>query len=166
MNDYNEECNHIEIQPYNKGDDYNQSDEYGNIEEVIERLTKEEVYRLRRNLGALDALEIMLMDNIKTQLHLMGRVDNATLMDVIKTFNNSVKRSTDVIKGNTAGSLVQILVNAQEEAHVEQYQETKQQEENSKQELTLDGRKRVRALLSAIIDEENDINNGKDDENE
>ena len=114
MTDYNEECNHIEIQPYNKGDDYNQRDEYGNIEEVIERLTKEEVYRLRRNLGALDALEVMLMDNIKTQLHLMGRVDNATLMDVIKTFNNSVKRSTDVIKGNTAGSLVQILVNAQE----------------------------------------------------
>ena len=38
MTDYNEECNHIEIQPYNKGDAYNQSDEYGNIEEVIERL--------------------------------------------------------------------------------------------------------------------------------
>ena len=85
---------------------------------------------------------------------------------LLKLLINSVKRSTDVIKGNTAGSLVQILVNAQEEAHVEQYQETKQQEENSKQELTLDGRKRVRALLSAIIDEENDINNGKDDENE
>ena len=77
MTDYNEECNHIEIQPYNKGDDYNQRDEYGNIEEVIERLTKEEVYRLRRNVGPLDALEVMLMDNIKTQVHLMGCVDKA-----------------------------------------------------------------------------------------
>ena len=128
-------------------------DDDGDIEFTIEKLAKEEVYRLRRNLGALDALEMMLMDNIKTMLTTIGRVDNETLMDAINVFNKSVRRSNDIIKGNTAASLIQMLLDSQEETQKQQVVETKQEEQQQEQ-IGLDGRKRVRALLAAIIDGE------------
>ena len=80
------------------------------VEDIISKLAEQEVYRLQRNLGALDALEVMLMENIKEQLRVLGKVDNSTLFEAMKAFNNSVKRSNDIIKGNTSNNLIQVLV--------------------------------------------------------
>lgn len=150
-NDYTTE-NDSYVEDDGKVEVYRHDDD-GDIEFTIEKLAKEEVYRLRRNLGALDALEMMLMDNIKTMLTTIGRVDNETLMDAINVFNKSVRRSNDIIKGNTAASLIQMLLDSQEETQKQQVVETKQEEQQQEQ-IGLDGRKRVRALLAAIIDGE------------
>lgn len=150
-NDYTTE-NDSYVEDDGKVEVYRHDDD-GDIEFTIEKLAKEEVYRLRRNLGALDALEMMLMDNIKTMLTTIGRVDNETLMDAINVFNKSVRRSNDIIKGNTAASLIQMLLDSQEETQKQQVVETKQ-EERQQEQIGLDGRKRVRALLAAIIDGE------------
>ena len=150
-NDYTSE-NDSYVEDDGKVEVYRHDDD-GDIEFTIEKLAKEEVYRLRRNLGALDALEMMLMDNIKTMLTTIGRVDNETLMDAINVFNKSVRRSNDIIKGNTAASLIQMLLDSQEETQKQQVVETKQEEQQQEQ-IGLDGRKRVRALLAAIIDGE------------
>ena len=77
--------------------------EFESIEDIVSKLAEQEVYRLQRNLGALDALEVMLMENIKEQFRVLGKVDNETLFEAMKAFNNSVKRSNDIIKGNTSG---------------------------------------------------------------
>lgn len=151
-NDYTTE-NDSYVEDDGKVEVYRHDDDDGDIEFTIEKLAKEEVYRLRRNLGALDALEMMLMDNIKTMLTTIGRVDNETLMDAINVFNKSVRRSNDIIKGNTAASLIQMLLDSQEETQKQQVVETKQEEQQQEQ-IGLDGRKRVRALLAAIIDGE------------
>ena len=150
-NDYTTE-NDSYVEDDGKVEVYRHDDD-GDIEFTIEKLAKEEVYRLRRNLGALDALEMMLMDNIKTMLTTIGRVDNETLMDAINVFNKSVRRSNDIIKGNTAASLIQMLLDSQEETQKQQVVETKHEEQQQEQ-IGLDGRKRVRALLAAIIDGE------------
>ena len=150
-NDYTSE-NDSYVEDDGKVEVYRHDDD-GDIEFTIEKLAKEEVYRLRRNLGALDALEMMLMDNIKTMLTTIGRVDNETLVDAINVFNKSVRRSNDIIKGNTAASLIQMLLDSQEETQKQQVVETKQEEQQQEQ-IGLDGRKRVRALLAAIIDGE------------
>lgn len=128
------------------------------IQDVIERLAKQEVYRLERNLGALDSLELMLIDNVKTQLQMMGRVDNKTLLDVIKTFNDSVKRSNDLIKGNSASGLISILEDSRIQEEENRVQDLKQEDEEQGV-ISLDGRKRITALLSAVLNDSELENN-------
>ena len=129
------------------------------VEDIISKLAEQEVYRLQRNLGALDALEAMLMENIKEQLRVLGKVDNSTLFEAMKAFNNSVKRSNDIIKGNTSNNLIQVLVDTRTSNEEERVENIKQ-EESQQEMIPLDGRKRLTSLLAAVI---NDTEDNEDD---
>ena len=129
------------------------------VEDIISKLAEQEVYRLQRNLGALDALEAMLMENIKEQLRVLGKVDNETLFEAMKAFNNSVKRSNDIIKGNTSNNLIQVLVDTRTSNEEERIENIKQ-EESQQEMIPLDGRKRLTSLLAAVI---NDTEDNEDD---
>ena len=129
------------------------------VEDIISKLAEQEVYRLQRNLGALDALEVMLMENIKEQLRVLGKVDNSTLFEAMKAFNNSVKRSNDIIKGNTSNNLIQVLVDTRTSNEEERVENIKQ-EESQQEMIPLDGRKRLTSLLAAVI---NDTEDNEDD---
>ena len=133
--------------------------EVESVEDIISKLAEQEVYRLQRNLGALDALEVMLMQNIKEQLRVLGKVDNATLFEAMKAFNNSVKRSNDIIKGNTSNNLIQVLVDTRTSNEEERIENIKQ-EESQQEMIPLDGRKRLTSLLAAVI---NDTEDNEDD---
>ena len=133
--------------------------EFESIEDIISKLAEQEVYRLQRNLGALDALEVMLMENIKEQLRVLGKVDNSTLFEAMKAFNNSVKRSNDIIKGNTSNNLIQVLVDTRTSNEEERVENIKQ-EESQQEMIPLDGRKRLTSLLAAVI---NDTEDNEDD---
>lgn len=133
--------------------------EVESVEDIISKLAEQEVYRLQRNLGALDALEAMLMENIKGQLRVLGKVDNATLFEAMKAFNNSVKRSNDIIKGNTSNNLIQVLVDTRTSNEEERIENIKQ-EESQQEMIPLDGRKRLTSLLAAVI---NDTEDNEDD---
>ena len=133
--------------------------EFESIEDIVSKLAEQEVYRLQRNLGALDALEVMLMENIKEQLRVLGKVDNATLFEAMKAFNNSVKRSNDIIKGNTSNNLIQVLVDTRTSNEEERIENIKQ-EESQQEMIPLDGRKRLTSLLAAVI---NDTEDNEDD---
>lgn len=133
--------------------------EFESIEDIISKLAEQEVYRLQRNLGALDALEVMLMENIKEQLRVLGKVDNETLFEAMKAFNNSVKRSNDIIKGNTSNNLIQVLVDTRTSNEEERIENIKQ-EESQQEMIPLDGRKRLTSLLAAVI---NDTEDNEDD---
>lgn len=130
------------------------------VEDIISKLAEQEVYRLQRNLGALDALEVMLMENIKEQLRVLGKVDNSTLFEAMKAFNNSVKRSNDIIKGNTSNNLIQVLVDTRTSNEEERVENIKQ-EESQQEMIPLDGRKRLTSLLAAVI---NDTEDNEDDD--
>ena len=129
--------------------------EVESVEDIISKLAEQEVYRLQRNLGALDALEAMLMENIKEQLRVLGKVDNATLFEAMKAFNNSVKRSNDIIKGNTSNNLIQVLVDTRTSNEEERIENIKQ-EESQQEMIPLDGRKRLTSLLAAVINDTED----------
>ena len=129
------------------------------VEDIISKLAEQEVYRLQRNLGALDALEVMLMENIKEQLRVLGKVDNSTLFEAMKAFNKSVKRSNDIIKGNTSNNLIQVLVDTRTSNEEERVENIKQ-EESQQEMIPLDGRKRLTSLLAAVI---NDTEDNEDD---
>ena len=133
--------------------------DFETVEDIVSKLAEQEVYRLQRNLGALDALEAMLMENIKEQLHVVGRIDNETLFEAMKAFNNSVKRSNDIIKGNSSNNLIQVLVDTRTSKEEERVENIKQ-EESQQEMIPLDGRKRLTSLLAAVIksteDNEND----------
>ena len=135
------------------------SPDFETVEDIVSKLAEQEVYRLQRNLGALDALEVMLMENIKEQLSVVGRVDNETLFEAMKAFNNSVKRSNDIIKGNSSNNLIQVLVDTRTSKEEERVENIKQ-EESQQEMIPLDGRKRLTSLLAAVIksteDNEND----------
>ena len=133
--------------------------EVESVEDIISKLAEQEVYRLQRNLGALDALEAMLMENIKEQLRVLGKVDNDTLFEAMKAFNNSVKRSNDIIKGNTSNNLIQVLVDTRTSNEEERIENIKQ-EESQQEMIPLDGRKRLTSLLAAVI---NDTEDNEDD---
>ena len=133
--------------------------EVESVEDIISKLAEQEVYRLQRNLGALDALEVMLMENIKEQLRVLGKVDNSTLFEAMKAFNNSVKRSNDIIKGNTSNNLIQVLVDTRTSNEEERIENIKQ-EESQQEMIPLDGRKRLTSLLAAVI---NDTEDNEDD---
>ena len=133
--------------------------EFESIEDIVSKLAEQEVYRLQRNLGALDALEVMLMENIKEQLRVLGKVDNSTLFEAMKAFNNSVKRSNDIIKGNTSNNLIQVLVDTRTSNEEERVENIKQ-EESQQEMIPLDGRKRLTSLLAAVI---NDTEDNEDD---
>lgn len=133
--------------------------EVESVEDIISKLAEQEVYRLQRNLGALDALEAMLMENIKEQLRVLGKVDNETLFEAMKAFNNSVKRSNDIIKGNTSNNLIQVLVDTRTSNEEERIENIKQ-EESQQEMIPLDGRKRLTSLLAAVI------NNTEDNEDD
>ena len=133
--------------------------EVESVEDIISKLAEQEVYRLQRNLGALDALEAMLMENIKEQLRVLGKVDNETLFEAMKAFNNSVKRSNDIIKGNTSNNLIQVLVDTRTSNEEERIENIKQ-EESQQEMIPLDGRKRLTSLLAAVI---NDTEDNEDD---
>ena len=133
--------------------------EVESVEDIISKLAEQEVYRLQRNLGALDALEVMLMQNIKEQLRVLGKVDNSTLFEAMKAFNNSVKRSNDIIKGNTSNNLIQVLVDTRTSNEEERIENIKQ-EESQQEMIPLDGRKRLTSLLAAVI---NDTEDNEDD---
>lgn len=133
--------------------------EFESIEDIVSKLAEQEVYRLQRNLGALDALEAMLMENIKEQLRVLGKVDNETLFEAMKAFNNSVKRSNDIIKGNTSNNLIQVLVDTRTSNEEERIENIKQ-EESQQEMIPLDGRKRLTSLLAAVI---NDTEDNEDD---
>ena len=133
--------------------------EVESIEDIVSKLAEQEVYRLQRNLGALDALEVMLMENIKEQLRVLGKVDNETLFEAMKAFNNSVKRSNDIIKGNTSNNLIQVLVDTRTSNEEERIENIKQ-EESQQEMIPLDGRKRLTSLLAAVI---NDTEDNEDD---
>ena len=133
--------------------------EVESVEDIISKLAEQEVYRLQRNLGALDALETMLMENIKEQLRVLGKVDNETLFEAMKAFNNSVKRSNDIIKGNTSNNLIQVLVDTRTSNEEERIENIKQ-EESQQEMIPLDGRKRLTSLLAAVI---NDTEDNEDD---
>ena len=133
--------------------------EFESIEDIVSKLAEQEVYRLQRNLGALDALEVMLMENIKEQLRVLGKVDNDTLFEAMKAFNNSVKRSNDIIKGNTSNNLIQVLVDTRASNEEERIENIKQ-EESQQEMIPLDGRKRLTSLLAAVI---NDTEDNEDD---
>lgn len=133
--------------------------EFESIEDIVSKLAEQEVYRLQRNLGALDALEVMLMENIKEQLRVLGKVDNETLFEAMKAFNNSVKRSNDIIKGNTSNNLIQVLVDTRTSNEEERIENIKQ-EESQQEMIPLDGRKRLTSLLAAVI---NDAEDNEDD---
>lgn len=133
--------------------------EVESVEDIISKLAEQEVYRLQRNLGALDALEVMLMENIKEQLRVLGKVDNETLFEAMKAFNNSVKRSNDIIKGNTSNNLIQVLVDTRTSNEEERIENIKQ-EESQQEMIPLDGRKRLTSLLAAVI---NDTEDNEDD---
>ena len=134
--------------------------EVESVEDIISKLAEQEVYRLQRNLGALDALEAMLMENIKEQLRVLGKVDNETLFEAMKAFNNSVKRSNDIIKGNTSNNLIQVLVDTRTSNEEERIENIKQ-EESQQEMIPLDGRKRLTSLLAAVI---NDTEDNEDDD--
>ena len=134
--------------------------EVESVEDIISKLAEQEVYRLQRNLGALDALEVMLMENIKEQLRVLGKVDNSTLFEAMKAFNNSVKRSNDIIKGNTSNNLIQVLVDTRTSNEEERIENIKQ-EESQQEMIPLDGRKRLTSLLAAVI---NDTEDNEDDD--
>ena len=134
--------------------------EFESIEDIVSKLAEQEVYRLQRNLGALDALEVMLMENIKEQLRVLGKVDNETLFEAMKAFNNSVKRSNDIIKGNTSNNLIQVLVDTRTSNEEERIENIKQ-EESQQEMIPLDGRKRLTSLLAAVI---NDTEDNEDDD--
>ena len=136
--------------------------EVESVEDIISKLAEQEVYRLQRNLGALDALEAMLMENIKEQLRVLGKVDNSTLFEAMKAFNNSVKRSNDIIKGNTSNNLIQVLVDTRTSNEEERIENIKQ-EESQQEMIPLDGRKRLTSLLAAVI---NDTEDNEDDGDE
>ena len=129
------------------------------VEDIISKLAEQEVYRLQRNLGALDALEVMLMENIKEQLRVLGKVDNSTLFEAMKAINNSVKRSNDINKGNTSNNLIQVLVDTRTSNEEERVENIKQ-EESQQEMIPLDGRKRLTSLLAAVI---NDTEDNEDD---
>lgn len=133
--------------------------EFESIEDIVSKLAEQEVYRLQRNLGALDALEVMLMENIKEQFRVLGKVDNETLFEAMKAFNNSVKRSNDIIKGNTSNNLIQVLVDTRTSNEEERIENIKQ-EESQQEMIPLDGRKRLTSLLAAVI---NDTEDNEDD---
>lgn len=133
--------------------------EFESIEDIVSKLAEQEVYRLQRNLGALDALEVMLMENIKEQFRVFGKVDNETLFEAMKAFNNSVKRSNDIIKGNTSNNLIQVLVDTRTSNEEERIENIKQ-EESQQEMIPLDGRKRLTSLLAAVI---NDTEDNEDD---
>ena len=135
--------------------------EFESIEDIVSKLAEQEVYRLQRNLGALDALEVMLMENIKEQLRVLGKVDNATLFEAMKAFNNSVKRSNDIIKGNTSNNLIQVLVDTRTSNEEERIENIKQ-EESQQEMIPLDGRKRLTSLLAAVINDTEDNEDGVD----
>ena len=144
-----------------KNPNQNEPDVEGeSVEDIISKLAEQEVYRLQRNLGALDALEVMLMENIKEQLRVLGKVDNATLFEAMKAFNNSVKRSNDIIKGNTSNNLIQVLVDTRTSNEEERIENIKQ-EESQQEMIPLDGRKRLTSLLAAVI---NDTEDNEDDD--
>ena len=134
--------------------------EVESVEDIISKLAEQEVYRLQRNLGALDALEAMLMEYIKEQLRVLGKVDNETLFEAMKAFNNSVKRSNDIIKGNTSNNLIQVLVDTRTSNEEERIENIKQ-EESQQEMIPLDGRKRLTSLLAAVI---NDTEDNEDDD--
>lgn len=134
--------------------------EVESVEDIISKLAEQEVYRLQRNLGALDALEAMLMENIKEQLRVLGKVDNETLFEAMKAFNNSVKRSNDIIKGNTSNNLIQVLMDTRTSNEEERIENIKQ-EESQQEMIPLDGRKRLTSLLAAVI---NDTEDNEDDD--
>ena len=143
-----------------KNPNQNEPDVEGeSVEDIISKLAEQEVYRLQRNLGALDALEVMLMENIKEQLRVLGKVDNSTLFEAMKAFNNSVKRSNDIIKGNTSNNLIQVLVDTRTSNEEERVENIKQ-EESQQEMIPLDGRKRLTSLLAAVI---NDTEDNEDD---
>lgn len=130
--------------------EYESQPQFESIEDIVAKLAEQEVHRLQRNLGALDVLESILMENIKEQLRVMGRVDNNTLFDAMKAFNNSVKRSNDIIRGNSSNNLIQVLVDNRTTNEEERVENIKQ--ERSEQDMVpLDGRKRLTSLLAAVL---------------
>lgn len=145
--------------------EYESQPQFESIEDIVAKLAEQEVHRLQRNLGALDVLESILMENIKEQLRVMGRVDNNTLFDAMKAFNNSVKRSNDIIRGNSSNNLIQVLVDNRTTNEEERVENIKQ-EEHEQDMVPLDGRKRLTSLLAAVLNtnetEENEDGDGED----
>lgn len=133
-----------------------------NYEDVINSIARQEVLRLQRNLGALDSLESMLISNIKEQLEMVGRVDNETLMDVIKTFNKSVERSNNIISGKAGDNLLNVLTEIRMDQEEDQI-EIQKEEEAEQFQIDSNGRKRIRSLLSAIIDEDSMVDINKEE---
>lgn len=133
-----------------------------NIEEIISSLAKEEVIRIRRNLQNLDSLENLLIVNVQEQLRDVGRVDNKTLMEVIKTFNRSVTRSNDIIKGNASNNLVQILIDARQQTDSPENPQRRLSNPEL-DEMNLKSRKRVRNILAALIEEDETIGTDQDE---
>lgn len=125
-----------------------------NIEGIISSLAKDEVIRIKRNLQNLDSLESLLISNVKDQLATLGRIDNKTLMDIIKTFNRSVTRSNDIIKGNSGNNLVQILIDARQQPQEDTGPSRSQLSNPELDEMNLKSRKRVRNILAALMEEE------------
>ena len=119
-----------------------------NLQEILEEIACEEVTRLKRNLGALDDLELMLMENIKLQLSMNGFVDSGTLMKVIKTFNNSVDRSSNIIKDRNS-SLIQVLI----DNRTVQDNKISKATEQEMSSLDLRSRKKIQSLLNALVTE-------------
>lgn len=145
--------------------EYESQPQFESIEDIVAKLAEQEVHRLQRNLGALDVLESILMENIKEQLRVMGRVDNNTLFDAMKAFNNSVKRSNDIIRGNSSNNLIQVLVDNRTTNEEERVENIKQ-ERHEQDMVPLDGRKRLTSLLAAVLNtnetEENEDGDGED----
>lgn len=128
-----------------------QPNEKPNMQDLLEELAFEEVVRLKRNLSVLDDLELMVVSNIKSQLSTNGYVDNGTLMKVIKTFNGSVNRSSNIIKDKNS-SLVQILI----DSRTVQEQQVARVNEEASSSLDLRSRKKIQSLLSALVTESNE----------
>ena len=118
------------------------------ISAVMEHIIRGEVVRLDRNLNNLDDLESMLLEEVRARA-LDNRLDLKTLLRTIQTFDESVKRSSAIIQDKNSNLFNVFVVNGVPSAPTPQ--EDLGEGETTKA-LTLQQRKRLVGLFSALID--------------
>ena len=118
------------------------------IASVMEHIIRGEVVRLDRNLNNLDDLESMLLEEVRTRAS-ENRLDLKTLLRTISTFNESVKRSSTIIQDKNSNLFNVFVVNGVPQAPTQQDDIG---EGETTQALTLQQRKRLVGMFSALMD--------------
>jgi hypothetical protein len=129
--------------PVLKVPDTNQS-----MQDVIDKLTEEEIRRMQKNLYFLDFLEEELRNQVVEMMQ-NNSMNVILLQKIIDTMNKSVDRSNRIIKDRNS-ELVQILIDNRTQNNINQQVNIGSEETNK---LPQRSRKKLTKMLSALLEE-------------